>query len=61
MSVIEEAAAALGTDHLQVNISNAWIVATPEASIVHSEPVIEITAAPKRYIIHYNEPQEAQP
>ena len=52
MSVIEEAAEALGTDHLQVSISNAWIVATPEASIVHTDPVVEITAAPQLVCTH---------
>lgn len=43
---LAEAAEALGTGRLRLTISNAWMEATPEASIVRNPTVIDIEAAP---------------
>lgn len=43
---LAEAAEALGTDRLRLTVYNAWMEATPEASIVRSPTVIDIERAP---------------
>ena len=49
---LAEAAEALGTTRLQLTVDNAWMEATPEASIVRRPTIIDIEAAPIRVNVH---------
>ncbi len=45
VSVLADAADRLGTDRLRVTVRNAWLAATSEASIVHTDVEIDVTRA----------------
>ena len=45
---LAEAAAALCTTRLRVTVENAWMAATPEASIITTPTIVTIEAAPTR-------------